>query len=349
MTPSVKGFFALCGGVLLAASLSLFLFFYLTFLTITLVLAVGLSLLFEPFLVSWESRGHRRITGIWIIFVSFTVVLLMISLFLPPVLIEKGRIIGDRFPQLLPSLQKEVLALPLVRSFVGPEELHRYLTEGFAWVADRVVAFLPTFFFHLPFLLLFTPVILFFLLRDRRSLERYLLARVPNRYFERARYTLYRLRKTLEGYVKGVLIEAFSTALVAFAFMWVFGVKEAVTLAIVMGFLNLIPYLGPFLAATGGALYVYILGEPFVQSLMVIAAVGFSHLVDNALIAPLVLGHAIKVHPLLVLLLLSFFGHAFGALGLVIALPFTVFFWVLFQELWFTLWGQAVEENPYWQ
>jgi predicted PurR-regulated permease PerM len=99
-------------------------------------------------------------------------------------------------------------------------------------------------------------------------------------------------------------------------------------------FFNLIPYFGTLTVSIGGTLYLLLLGAPFEVALLVVVAVGVAHLLDNTLIAPLVLGSAVRIHPLVVILLLVIGGKYLGVLGLVVSVPLGAIVYILLQESW---------------
>jgi predicted PurR-regulated permease PerM len=105
------------------------------------------------------------------------------------------------------------------------------------------------------------------------------------------------------------------------------GVKYALVLAIAAGFLEVIPFVGPYTAA-GSAMLVAMLQQttPFGWPNWVLAVVvGIIYLVlrqmEDHLIIPNLVGHIVKLHPILVILSILAGGHLGGALGLLIAVP----------------------------
>jgi len=326
----------------LLISLALFAVAFLLFiqhfpaLAIPFLVALGLSSLLEPLLLYWESRGHRRETGIWILFLLFVILVFFLLTFLPPFLQNRYSQLKNQIPTLLPRVVQQLKNTPLLapvpeeKKEKWQKEIERKIQEGYQWAFHQA----PRWGFQIFFSVLLTPIFLFFFLRDRRKVVRLFLGKIPNPYFERFRHLLYQVETTVDAYVRGVLTEAFLVAFLAFLILLLGKVPDPLFLATLMFFLNLIPYLGPLLATFFSGVYTFLLTESLIQTGWSAGAVLISHLMDNTLIAPLILGHAVSIHPLLVLTLLVIFGSYGGALGLVVAVPLFVLMKVLFSGLW---------------
>jgi predicted PurR-regulated permease PerM len=128
----------------------------------------------------------------------------------------------------------------------------------------------------------------------------------------------------LRRYLIGLVIVVFYTATVAWiGFGPVFHLPHAILLAIAVGFLELIPVIGPFASAT-------IVGLTAVQQTGIWAAAflfGFAIAlrlsIDN-LVGPVVLGEAARIHPVVVIISFVCGAILFGVVGLLIAVPVAV-------------------------
>ena len=99
----------------------------------------------------------------------------------------------------------------------------------------------------------------------------------------------------------------------------VIGLKFALLLGIVAGFLNLIPYLGSFLAMVP-AIAVGLFTSPFMLFKVLIVFV-IEQTVEGRLVSPLILGNSMKFHPLTVLFVLLVSGKIFGLPGVILGVP----------------------------
>ena len=106
-----------------------------------------------------------------------------------------------------------------------------------------------------------------------------------------------------------------------------FGVRYALVIAIVSGFLEIIPVIGPWSAASiGMSVALFQATAPFGWPNWVLAlVVGLVYFIlrmfEDNFIIPQVVGHAVHLHPVLVLFAVLAGGAMGGAFGLLIGIP----------------------------
>ncbi|HSB44138.1 MAG TPA: AI-2E family transporter [Nitrospira sp.] len=184
------------------------------------------------------------------------------------------------------------------------------------------------------------PLVFFFLLRDTGEIKRGLLRLVPNRLFEPALAILADLDHAVGDYLRGVSLSCSLLGLTITLFLALIGVplRWAFAIGLLAAVTNVVPYLGSVVALLAGLAYAFF-GEdfhpvlPMVEreslAIWVIVAVGVAELIKNAVYEPLVLGGAVRLHPLVIII--GFVGGTlmFGLVGAILAIPaitvFTVF------------------------
>ncbi len=181
------------------------------------------------------------------------------------------------------------------------------------------------------------PLIFLFLLRDTGEIKRGLLRAVPNRLFEPALAVLADIDCALGDYMRGVFLECASLGLTVTLLLAIVGVtpRWAIAIGIFAGATNVIPYLGSAVALMGGLAYALLAEEihsllPMVNTenimIWVIAAVGLAELLKNVFYEPLVLGGAVKLHPLAVIIGVVGGGILFDLAGVLLAIPMLTVF-----------------------
>ncbi len=176
------------------------------------------------------------------------------------------------------------------------------------------------------------PLVFLFLIRDTGELKRGLLGAVPNRLFEPALTVLADLDRALGNYVRGIFLECALLGLTVALFLTIVGVpfRWAIAIGLFAGATNMVPYVGFVVAMLGGLGYILLTEEihpllPMADMenvwIWVIVAVGLAELLKNVIYEPLVLGSAVKLHPLIVVI--GVFGGAilFGVVGVLLAVP----------------------------
>src|SRR5262249_24886232 len=121
------------------------------------------------------------------------------------------------------------------------------------------------------------------------------------------------------GWLLGQVALSSSIGLASFVALEVIGVDNALLLAVVAAVAELIPIIGPWIAALP-AVAVAFAQEPLKALLTVIAYVLIQQ-VESNLLAPRIMGRAVRLHPLAVILALLAGASLFGIVGALVAVP----------------------------
>jgi len=125
----------------------------------------------------------------------------------------------------------------------------------------------------------------------------------------------------LSRYVRGQLLLIVIMSTIAYSFLhYAIGMKYALVIAIASGFLEIIPVLGP-IAATTIATLVGFAQFDLTKALIIIAFYTGARWLEDYLIIPRVIGHAVELHPLVVIFAVLCGEVMAGALGMLIAIP----------------------------
>jgi predicted PurR-regulated permease PerM len=176
------------------------------------------------------------------------------------------------------------------------------------------------------------PLIFLFLLWDTGGIKRALVSAVPNRLFEPALAVLADVDQALGNYVRGIFLECCSLGLTVLAFLSIVGVppRWAIVIGIFTGASNVVPYMGFAAALLSGLAYALLAEDihpliPLVTAetfaIWVVVAVALAELLKNVVYEPIVLGGALKIHPLVVVIGIVGGAALFGPAGMFLAIP----------------------------
>lgn len=164
-------------------------------------------------------------------------------------------------------------------------------------------------------------VVSFWLAKDFPRIERELSNIVGPRRGEDYRIVTSVFSRSLSGYLRGIIITSACTGCIAGVGFWVLGIPYSLLLGVVTGFLNVIPYIGPW---TGGALgFLVGLSVGPVPAFLSLAVTILAQQFTDNLISPKVMQSAVALHPVLVIFALSAGGALGGVFGMVLAVPLT--------------------------
>jgi predicted PurR-regulated permease PerM len=128
----------------------------------------------------------------------------------------------------------------------------------------------------------------------------------------------FNLRGWLVGQVCLMVMMAVTTA----AGLWLLGIPMALTLGLIAGTLELIPFIGAWLSAVPAALIALLLGPWYL--VMTLALYLGLHILEGYVLVPLVQRRAVHLPPALTLVAQVLLGELLGPLGLFVAAPLTV-------------------------
>jgi predicted PurR-regulated permease PerM len=176
------------------------------------------------------------------------------------------------------------------------------------------------------------PLIFLFLLWDTGNIKRGLLRAVPNRLFEPALAVLTDVDEAVGDYVRGIFLECCALGLTVIIFFTIVGVplRWAIAIGTFVGATNVVPYMG-FAAALVSGLGYALLAEnvdpllPLVTAetfaIWVVVAVVLAELLKSVVYEPIVLGRAVKLHPLVIVIGVVGGAILFGPAGMLLAIP----------------------------
>jgi predicted PurR-regulated permease PerM len=150
---------------------------------------------------------------------------------------------------------------------------------------------------------------------------------------------VYNLRWWMVGQILLMVIIGASTTVG----LWLIGIPLALTLGIIAGIMELVPYVGPWLSAVP-ALLLALLISPGHLIMVAVLYLGL-HILEGYVVLPLLQNRITHVPPALTLVAQAALGEMFGLMGLFLAAPLTVAVLVILKIFYVedTLGDRAIE------
>lgn len=163
------------------------------------------------------------------------------------------------------------------------------------------------------------PVFGFYFLRDRRQIGQWLLSLTPVEKRDVIVHILREMRRETAGYLRGqLMVSAVVGGLTALGLMFC-GVPAWLLLGVIMGVLELIPYVGPFL---GGVLVaLFSLPGGLARTLWALGVVIVVQQLEGGMLSPQLMSDATRLHPVAVVLCVMLGGTAGGIGGILLSVP----------------------------
>lgn len=159
-----------------------------------------------------------------------------------------------------------------------------------------------------------------------------LMRAVPRDRRPAARRMFELLGQRLAGWMWGTLLSMLIIGTLAVIVFWLIGVPYALLLGIIVGLVDIVPLVGPWI---GGivAVLVTLVYEPSLAIWVAVAVLAIQE-VEGNLVRPFVMSESAKLHPFVTILALLLFGSMFGLLGAILALPITLAIATAVQVMW---------------
>lgn len=169
---------------------------------------------------------------------------------------------------------------------------------------------------------LLSPLLAFYLLRDRRRIAAMLTLLLPVNHRSRGVRAAREMRRETAAYLRGQLLLSLSVGGMTAIGLLLTGTPGWLLLGVLMAVLELVPYIGPVIAGVPAVLLA--LQGGWTRTLWTLAVIVVVQETEGAVLSPRLVGGATSLHPMAVLLLVSAGGLIGGALGMVLVIPAVV-------------------------
>ncbi|MCS9984143.1 AI-2E family transporter [Weissella paramesenteroides] len=163
------------------------------------------------------------------------------------------------------------------------------------------------------------PFVLFYLLKHGHQMPAYIAKFLPVKARRSFLEMLKEISTQISNYIRGQISVAFAVMIMFAIGYTIIGLPYGWLIAIVAGILNIIPFLGSFLAMVP-AVVVGIFVSP-VMLISVLVVFMIEQTLEGRIISPKLLGSSMKIHPVTVLIVLLSAGNIFGILGVIFGVP----------------------------
>jgi len=175
----------------------------------------------------------------------------------------------------------------------------------------------------------FVLVMLFYLMRDGPAFIEYFVSAVPESYQGDARRMLYELGLVWNAYLRGQILLCLAVAVAVYLASLILGLPQPLVLALIAGFLEFVPNIGPALSYIPALLFALTTSSATIPGLhaglpfavvVLVTFMGIQQL-EALFLVPRILGRSLDLHPFVVLAAILIGAGLAGLLGIVLAAP----------------------------
>jgi predicted PurR-regulated permease PerM len=234
-----------------------------------------------------------------------------------------GGLLAAIIPPLIVQTKRLVLTLPVSLENVQylnthQQEITGQILSSIGSLPEKVFSITSGVFSNV-LNIITTIIISFYLILERKHMDRYLETLFGSRTGPVVSKLVSRVESKLGDWVRGELILMTAVGIATYFGLKLLGVETAIPLAILAGMLEIIPSLGPVISAIP-AIIVSLLVHPLL-ALSTTALYVLVQLLENNFLVPQVMRKATGVHPLVSLLSLMIGFELAGAAGAILAIP----------------------------
>ena len=285
--------------------------------------------LFNPLVVKLENRGWNRAVASMVIFLVFILIIFaFFSMLIPTIYTQLNDLIAS-LPGIFNSLKNWItnflnnfnssdmvdVASIEANIFKSMEDLGTNITTNLPSMIMNAVGVV----FSGLGTMAISLVVGLYLLFDFNNATDHLLKYIPKTHKYEIETLINQIGEELRKCVRGTLTVAcmvFVCDSLGFALA---GLKAPILFGLLCGITDLIPYIGPYI---GGAAAVIVgFSQNPMIGIIVLSVAVVVQLVENYVLQPVVMSKTVELHPVTIIIGLLIFGHFFGIIGMILAMP----------------------------
>lgn len=310
---------------------------FLVILTMGRMLAPALAALVFAFLlqgvVSWlEQRRVPHLLAVNLVFSGFLALLLLVILVVIPLVWEQVTHLLNATPGMVRQGQTLLVSLPdLYPGFVSEQQvmllvatINKHLADFGQWALSFSLSKIPGIVALLVYLIL-VPILVFFFLKDKDLLLRWVIGMLPRRR-RLIDQVAEEMNEQIANYIRGKVIEIVIVGGVSYLLFAIMGLSYSALLAVMVGFSVVVPYIGATIVTIPVALIGFFQWGLDDQFIVLLAIYGIIQALDGNVLVPLLFSEAVNLHPVAIILAVMVFGGVWGFWGIFFAIPLATLF-----------------------
>ncbi len=321
--------FALLGGLLVAAWLALQLF---AGVLLPFVAAAGIAYFLDPPATKLTRLGVPRTASALALIVGLVAATLLFALLLYPLIVAQVGILLSRIPDYINAIRVFAnTAITHLQERLGAEYVDGKLRDLVSGQAGAMLGFLAGALsrvigsgfaiFNVVTLVVVTPVVAFYMLRDWPRIVRRLDGWLPRRYEGVLRAQAREIDRILAAWLRGQMLCCLILALFYATALSMVGLDLGLIVGLSAGLLSFIPYVGTITGAVSSIGLAFAQFPTWTGVAMVAGVFMTGQLLEGYVIYPRFLGDRVELHAVWVIFALFAGGAAFGFVGVLLAVP----------------------------
>lgn len=297
-------------------------------IVVVILLSLVLASAMEPMVDYLNRKKIPRsvsVLGAYVLVIGFVG---LIASLMAPLVVEQFHVLSDNLPQYTAEIQARY---PNLTALFGGADLGSIINsfsggDGADALFSRTVGF-----FNGLFAVISVLVISFYLVAADRGMKHFIHDLVPTAHQNVVMNLIHKVQHKMGLWVVGQIILSVFIFGLTYIGLSILGVKYALFLALIAGLLEVVPYVGPFLAAIPAVFFALIQSPALVVGVIILYII--IQKTEGYVLVPKVMEKTVGTSPLVVLLALLIGFKLAGVLGLLLAVPLAGAITVVIHEL----------------
>lgn len=317
---------SISAGSIIKAILIVVLFYGLYLLkdiVLSVLTAIIIASAIEPGTLWMEKKKIPRTLGVAIIYVGVALVFGTIAAFFLPMLLKESISMINLLPEYIDTLlQSTEGGLGSIAPLFSESSFNEILSSAGGIFSGATLSFvtIASSLFGGLLGLIMTIVISFYLAVQKNGVATFLTIITPNKHEKYAVDLWKRSQKKIGLWMQGQLLLAVLVGVLTYLLLAILGIPNALVLALLTAVFELVPVIGPILAAVPAVSFAFIDGGT-TSALLVAGVYVIIQQLENNLFHPLVVKKIVGIPSLVAILALIIGAQLAGFLGILIAVP----------------------------
>ncbi len=296
------------------------------------ILALVIAYFLNPVVSGFCNIGSPRWLGALIVLFLFLALLTTAMLLLLPLVQTQGVELVHSLPVYVETLQKELW--PHIKTVLDhvPTVDTTKLQDTFGQYANDIVSFVGKILgqvvtgsmalFDILALMVLTPVVAFYLMRDWPAMLAKVNGYLPVRHAPIIRRELQNIDTMIAGFIRGQAMVSLFLATYYSIALSLAGLKYGMVIGLISGCLSFIPIVGTLTGIIASLTMAFIQFDTFGQIAVVAAIFAGAQMLDGYFLTPKLVGDRVGLHPVWIIFSVLAGGKLLGLPGIIIAVPF---------------------------